>query len=122
MQRVRISDAQSSWSVGTSFLATTDPTSLTVTAGTISDGPLGSLKTLLGTGSTVLSAWDFSTDGGYATGDPAYLSFGVGAAQLRDRLQVWQYSSGSWSQFAATDLTYDRIYASLTVARWAFTP
>ena len=29
-------------------------------------------------------------------------------------MQIWQYS-GTWSQYAPIDLTYDRTYASLTV-------
>ncbi len=73
------------------------------------------LNPLLDAGETVLSGWTLSATTGYTSGNPAYLSFGVGAAQLLDDLQVWQYSGGSWAKYAATDLTYDRTYASLTV-------
>ena len=113
-QRILVSDGPTGWALGGSFLATSSST-LTLSAATIGGGTLTALNPLLDAGETVLSGWTLSATTGYTTGNPAYLSFGVGAAQFLDDLQVWQYSGGSWAKYAATDLTYDRTYASLTV-------
>ena len=99
-QRMLIGDTSTSWTVGESFLATTSSTMLTSTASAISGGTLTSLSASLGTGQTVLSGWNLSASSAYAAGTPVYLSFGVGAAQFLDDLQIWQYS-GTWSQYAA---------------------
>ena len=122
IQRVLVSDSSTGWTVGESFLATTSSSTLTCSATAISDGPLTSLNSSLGTGGTVLSGWTLAATGGYTAGDPVYLSFGVGAGQSPDDLEVWQYTGGSWSEYAATDLTYDGTYASFTATAWASTP
>ena len=75
---------------------------------------LNSWDGLLAPGQSVLSAWNLSAASGYTAGDPVYLSFNVGHAQLLDDLQVWQYGGSGWTAYSATDLTYDRTYASLT--------
>jgi T5SS/PEP-CTERM-associated repeat protein len=115
-QRIRVTDSSSGRVLGGSFLVKANPSSLTFTAAAISDGPVVALSGLLGPGDTVLGGWTLSATGGYAPGDPAYLSFGVGPAQSLDSLLVWKYAGGSWSKYAATDLTYDNAYASFTAS------
>jgi fibronectin-binding autotransporter adhesin len=114
-QRILVSGGPDGWSLGSSFLMKTSPSLLTFAATPISDGPLAALSSLLDPGDGVLGGWALSATGGYAAGDPAYLSFGVGSAQSLDDLLVWKYASGSWSRFDAFDLTYDQTYASFTV-------
>ena len=113
-QRVLINDSTTGWSLGASFLAKPTSTPLSFTATTISGGTLTALGSLLGAGETVLGGWNLSGASGYTAGDPVYLSFNVGHAQLLDDLQVWQYGGSGWTAYSATDLTYDRTYASLT--------
>lgn len=98
-----------------SFLAAATSSTLTTIATPVSGGTLTALSGLLDTGEIVLGGWALAATGGYASGDPAYLSFAVGPAQLRNDLEVWQYNGTSWALYAANDLTYDRTYASLTV-------
>ena len=71
------------------------------------------LETAAG-GEPVLGGWQFSATG-YATGNPAYLSFDIGSGYSRDELELWHYSGTSWSPYIASDLTYNRDYASFTV-------
>ena len=116
-QRVLVSDIASGESIGASFLAATTPTPITFTASLVSGATLTSLTGLLGSGESVASAWACSATG-YASGNPAYLSFsgvGNGGGYYRDGLEVWSYSGGSWASFSANDLTYDGTYASFTV-------
>ena len=87
---------------------------MSFTATTISGGTLTALGSLLNPGETVLSGWNLSAASGYTAGDPVYLSFNVGHAQLLDDLQMWQYGGNGWTAYSATDSTYDRTYASLT--------
>ena len=63
---------------------------------------------------SVASGWTLAATSGYASGDPVYLSFGVCAGCSLDDLEAWQYTGGSWSEYTATDLTYDSAYASFT--------
>ena len=107
--------APNGWPAGASFPAVTDFWPVTCTTTSIGGGTLIALITSWPAGETVLSGWSLSATSGYTAGDPVYLSFNVGHAQLLDDLQVWQYAGSAWSQYAATDLTYDRTYASLTV-------
>jgi hypothetical protein len=102
------------WPVGASFPAITDFWPVTCTTTSISGGTLTSLVGLLPAGDTVLSGWSLAATSGYTAGDPVYLSFNVGHAQLLDDLKIWQYGGSSWTSYAATDLTYDQTYASLT--------
>ena len=73
------------------------------------------LDVFAGSGERVLGAWSFSGIG-YTSGEPAYLSFDVGAGTPQGDLQVWRYvGNGVWSRYSPTDLTYDGEYASFTV-------
>jgi T5SS/PEP-CTERM-associated repeat protein len=110
-QRILVTDAASGWRLGESFLATTNSSTLTSTATKITGGTLSSLSAH----NTVLSGWDISAAAGYAAGDPVYLSFDVGHAQLLGHLWVCRYTGTGWSNYSTLDLTYDRTYASLTV-------
>jgi hypothetical protein len=114
-QRILVSDIPTGWTLGGSFLATASSSTLTCTAAAISGETLTSLNSLLPTGDTVLSGWNLSATSGYTAGDPGYLSFDVGHAQLLDDLQVWQYGGSDWTSYSAIDLTYDRTYASFAV-------
>lgn len=114
-QRVRVSGGTTGWTLGASFLHKTESTPLGFTATTMSGGTLTNLEDLLGEDRPVLGAWSFATSGGYATGEPAYLSFGIGSGHGSDDLQVWRYGDTGWSLFDAIDLTYDGNYASFTV-------
>ena len=114
-QRVLINGGTTGWTLGASFLHKTASTPLDFTATTICGGTLTVLEDLLDSNRSVGGAWSFATDGGYAEGEPAYLSFGIGVGHELDALQVWQYSDTGWSLFDAFDLTYDGNYASFTV-------
>ncbi|MBU4272682.1 MAG: PEP-CTERM sorting domain-containing protein [Planctomycetes bacterium] len=114
MQRLLIADGGTGWSLGASFLAMDVSTTLNFTATAIDT--LDGLESLLGSGESVLGAWNIELDGdGYTTGDPAYLSFDIGAGYSRSGLQVWHYDGSQWTNYAASDLTYDGTYASFTV-------
>ena len=114
-QRVLISDNATGWSLGASFLASTTSKPLTLTATTISGSTLTSLQGLLGAQDSVLGGWQFAFTSGYTAGDPAYLSFDVGAGYSRDGLEVWHYDGSNWTEFVTNDLTYDGTFASFTV-------
>lgn len=114
-QRVLISDSESSWNVGASFLAAGSTSSLTFTASAMDDEILEDLEESLGPNQPVLGAWDFTAEGGYAEGDPAYLSFDVGEGYSSNGLRVWHYDGSEWAPYDALDLTYDGTYASFTV-------
>ena len=87
-----------------------------MTATAIGGTPLLDLEGMLDEGGSVLGAWNFVFSSGYDDGDPAYLSFDVGAGYSRDNLQVWHYdSTAGWSDFDAVDLSYDGQYANFTV-------
>lgn len=113
IQRVLVSNGGST--LGASFLMKSTSTPLTFTATAASGGTLTALENMLGTGQSILGAWNFKTVGGYMAGDPAYLSFGVGTGRSTEDLEVWRYNGSIWSPFDATDLTYDGNYASFTV-------
>jgi hypothetical protein len=114
-QRLLIDDSATRWSVGASFLSSANSKSLTFTATTIGADALASLDNRLDPGQSFLRGWEFAAAGGYAAGDPAYLSFDIGAGYSRDGLEVWHYDGSSWTEFAADDLTYDGTYAGFTV-------
>ncbi len=115
-QRLSVVDAATGWAVGASFLAADESVTLNVTATAIDGTTLTSLQTLLGDQS-LLGGWTFELTGdGYAEGDPAYLSFDVGAGFSRSDLNLWHYDeTEGWTEYAASDLTYDGQYASFTV-------
>ena len=65
----------------------------------------------------MLGAWNLSVSGnGYATGDPAYLSFGIGAGYSSNDLEAWYYDGSHWASYNASNLTYDGSYTSFTVS------
>jgi uncharacterized protein (DUF2141 family) len=114
-QRVLISDNTAGTATGIGFLST--ESALTVTGSTLTGPPLSVLTGLLPSGESVLDGWMYSTTGGYLAGDPAYLSLSLASAYsayTRGDLGVWDFNGGTWSQFAADDLTFDGSYASFT--------
>jgi hypothetical protein len=105
------------WQVGASLPAAATTTNMTFTATATTGTPVDTLKRLLPMNGAVMSGSTFATTGYTVNStNPVYLSFNVGPAQLCDDLKVWQYSGSSWTPYAASDLTYDRKYASLTVS------
>jgi T5SS/PEP-CTERM-associated repeat protein len=113
-QRLLIHDPATDWSLGAGFTATDAPTTLTLSASAISGSTLSDLQSLLRPGESLLGGWQITPTSGYTPGDPAYLSFAVGAGRSAEDLFVWHYD-GTWSRFDAADLTYDGNYASFTV-------
>ena len=87
-----ITDTATGWSIGTSFA-----TPVTLTATAISGGTRTALETLLAHGQSVLGGWDFTGITGYTSGDPVYLSFGIGPGHDRNGLQLWHYNGTSWN-------------------------
>jgi T5SS/PEP-CTERM-associated repeat protein len=114
-QRMLISDSATDWAVGASFLSSTTPKPLTVTATTIGGSTFASLQSMAGPQESILGGWQFAFTSGYTQGDPAYLSFDVGSGYSRDGLEVWHLDDGQWTLFTASDLTYDGTFASFTV-------
>jgi T5SS/PEP-CTERM-associated repeat protein len=112
-QRVKISDSTTGWALGASFLAKS--AALTVTTSAISDATRTNLEAIIAPDASLLSGWQFTTDGGYASGEPVYLSFDVGADYSRPDFSVWRLSGTNWASYDAVDLTYDGRYASFTV-------
>ncbi|MGD0516890.1 MAG: PEP-CTERM sorting domain-containing protein [Thermoguttaceae bacterium] len=102
--------------LGVSFAPTTTDTLLDFNATPISGLPLTDLQTILNANNqTLLSGWQVTATGGYTTGDPAYLSFDVGAGRSANDITVWHYDGAAWSQYDTTDLTCNGGYASFTV-------
>ncbi len=116
-QRVMITDAGTGWSVGVSFVATDESTTLDFTATAVDGAARAVLQMLLAADESILSGWTFELTGdGYTEGDPAYLSFDVGAGFSREALNLWHYDeTEGWTEYATSDLTYDGQYASFTV-------
>lgn len=114
-QRILVDDPATGWSVGASFLAATSSMPLSLTASAISGDTLTGLESLLVGQQSVLGGWNFTNVTGYTSGDPAYLSFGIGTGYARNDLQIWHYVGGSWTEYASTDLTCNGTYASFTV-------
>ena len=115
-QRALIADSGTGWSLGASFLAMDTSTMLNFTATTVTGETLTDLEALIGSSESVLGAWELLVAGdGYTEGDPAYLSFDVGAGFSRSGLQVWHFDGVDWTEFDTMDLTYDGTYASFTV-------
>ncbi len=112
--RVQVSDAATGWNVGLS-LAGNSGTDTAVVANAVSGGALAALQTKAGSGNTVKGAWEFGVFGGYNEGDPAYLSFEVGAGYSLNKFKLWHYSSGVWSQYSGGDVNYDGKYVNVTV-------
>jgi T5SS/PEP-CTERM-associated repeat protein len=113
-QRVLVSDSQTGRSIGASFLAKPTSAPLTLLASVMDDDTLTTLENLLSPGQLVLGDWSFTTAGAYTPGDPAYLSFRIGAGYSSDELEVWRFDGALWGPYASTDLTYDGAYVSFT--------
>jgi T5SS/PEP-CTERM-associated repeat protein len=112
-QRALITDSATGMSVGAAFQAGT--ADVTVTATAIGPTALASLESLLASGNTVLSAWNFSTTGTTVSDtNPVYLSLYAGSGQTLSGLSIWYYDGSTWSAFTANDLAYDGTYASFT--------
>jgi autotransporter family porin len=113
-QRAIITDSATGNSVGAGFQA--DTANVTFSAAALSPTALAALQSLLASGTTVLSAWNFSTTG-YAVDDsnPVYLSLSAGSDQSLSGLRIWHYDGSTWSAYDAYDLAYDGTYASFTV-------
>jgi T5SS/PEP-CTERM-associated repeat protein len=117
-QRILVSDSgpgRTGWTVGAGFAPTTDMKSLSLTA-TVMDASLTQgLANKLALGQVLCSAWDFSASG-YTSGDPVYLSFGIGAGRKWSDLHVWHRDASGWTEFLPNDLNYDGTYASFTAS------
>jgi T5SS/PEP-CTERM-associated repeat protein len=113
-QRLLIGDSGSGWTLGASFAAVASSKPLTLTATAIGDGTLTALENLAGPSQDVLGCWNLSDTGGYAAGDPVYLSFDTGGIYSRVFLQLWNYNGTSWTKFAASDLNFDGKYVNFT--------
>jgi hypothetical protein len=112
IQRLLVTDG----GLGASFAPKKGHSLLNFTASAISGQPLTDLETILSSiNQTLLGDWQMTVNGGYTTGQPAYLSFDVGSGISRNDITVWQYDGTAWSQFDATDLTCNGGYASFTV-------
>jgi T5SS/PEP-CTERM-associated repeat protein len=113
-QRALITDSVTGYSVGAAFRAGT--ADVTFTATSLSPTALASLQSLLASGNTVLSAWNFDTTGTTVSDtNPVYLSLYAGSDQSLSTLNIWHYDGTTWSAFTASDLAYDGTYASFTV-------
>lgn len=113
-QRFLFTDGATGKKVGAAFQAATTPTNLTLTASAISGSELTSLQGLLATGQAVLSGWDFNAAEGYTAGSPVYLSLSAGSGHSLYDLNIWHYDGSAWSKFDASDLAYDKTFASFT--------
>jgi T5SS/PEP-CTERM-associated repeat protein len=118
VQRILIHDSgtgKSGWTLGASFLASSTPSALSLTATAIDGDTLTNLKGLLPSGQAVLGGWNFTGISGYTSGDPVYLSFDIGTGYSRNSLQLWHWDDTGWTPYSASDLTCNGDYASLTV-------
>ena len=119
-QRALVRDNGTGWTVGASFPAASSTANMTFTATAMDDTTLGNLRSQLPAGQSVLSGWTFSTtDFTVSPTNPAYLSFQVGAGQPSDLFEVWHYDGSAWTEYPATDLTYDGNYASFTATSFS---
>ncbi len=112
-QRLLFVDAPTGRIAGASFMASDSP--LKFTASVMGESEVSALESILGPSETVLSAWDFLAWGGYAEGDPVYLSLEIGSGYDLSDLAIWLFDESTWSEFLASDLAYDNTYASFTV-------
>lgn len=114
-QRLLIIDAPTAQVAGASFMASESSIDLTFTASLMDESELSLLESSLAPGEFILTGWDFSVSGsGYTDGDPVYLSLEIGSGYDLAALAIWGYD-GTWTEYAASDLAYDDVYASFTV-------
>ncbi|MCC6125757.1 MAG: PEP-CTERM sorting domain-containing protein [Pirellulales bacterium] len=116
-QRVAIAESVGPGTAAASFLAKTGAgQTFYLTASTLTSADLAALQGLLTPGQSVLSGWNFSAaGGGYVATDPIYLSLSIPANLERGELSLWRLNGGTWSSFAAGDLTSIDGYASFTI-------
>ena len=115
-QRVLISDGSGKNVVGASFGATTSSTSIGLTAAALTSSVSTALQTAAGSNEEILSGWTFSTTNyTVSSSNPVYLSLLVGSGQSLNDLDVWHYDGTAWTEYAASDLSYDGAYADFTV-------
>jgi T5SS/PEP-CTERM-associated repeat protein len=114
VQRVLATDSITGKSASVSFLATKESTPISFAATTLGGEALRVLQNDLAAGESILSGWAFSING-YTDGDPVYLSLEVGPGYSSGTLELWHFDGNAWSEFSASDLTYDGTYASFTV-------
>jgi T5SS/PEP-CTERM-associated repeat protein len=120
VQRTLVSDFGTGWTVGASFPAMSVTTSMTFTATAMNDTALNPLRSLLPSGESVLSGWDFAgTNYTVSSTNPVYLSFKVGPGRSADQLDLWHYAGGAWTKVSPFDLTYDGTYASFTASSFS---
>jgi T5SS/PEP-CTERM-associated repeat protein len=116
-QRVAIAESAGPGTAAASFLAKTGTgQTFYFTASTLTSADRAALQGLLTPGQSVLSGWNFTAaGGGYVATDPIYLSLSIPANLERGELNLWRLNGGTWSSFAAADLTSLDGYASFTV-------
>ncbi|MBN1909058.1 MAG: PEP-CTERM sorting domain-containing protein [Pirellulales bacterium] len=114
-QRMMVNDVPSGWALGASFRATPSFELLYATATAIDGTVLDDLEEHLYEVESVLGGWLLDASGGYASGDPIYLSFDIGGGYSADELQPWYFTGTEWMEYDTTDFVYDGTYASFTV-------
>ncbi|MBN1912066.1 MAG: PEP-CTERM sorting domain-containing protein [Pirellulales bacterium] len=110
-QRVRFGQTGGTQQAGISFRP---GGAVDVTAAVVDGAMAAELETLLEEGDELQSAWQFAVSGSYASGNPAYVSLGIGPGFTHD-MTVWRHDGAGWAEFDAKDLAYDGIFASFTV-------
>ena len=96
-------------------MATTSPTTLSLTAAPLAGTVLNSLDGMLGLRGSVLDGWTFAATG-YTAGDPVYLSLDIGHGYSRNNLDVCRYDGSGWTMYPASDLTVGGTWTSFTVS------
>ena len=115
IQRALVRDYNTAKVVGLSFLSSSSTSSISITASAFADSVVASLETSA-EGQTVLAGWQFAVSGtGYTSGAPVCLSMSIGSGRSLNDLEVWHYDGSKWSEYAATDLSYDGTYANFTI-------
>jgi T5SS/PEP-CTERM-associated repeat protein len=123
IQRILVNDnapGGTNWSVGASFVAATSAQNIAFTATAIDGAVLDALINVADDKASVASGWLFSTTNYPVTStNPVYLSLKIGPLSTPDDLQIWHYDGSTWAKYAATDLTYDGVYASFTATSFS---
>jgi T5SS/PEP-CTERM-associated repeat protein len=113
-QRLLIIDAPTAEVAGASFMGTDTSSTLTFKGSLLTAGERNLLQSAAGAEQRFLSGWDFTASGD-AAGNPVYLSLFAGSGHSLYDLTVWRFDGTGWSKFDASDLAYDKTYASFTV-------
>jgi fibronectin-binding autotransporter adhesin len=110
-QRALITDSCTGKSAGASFLGSAESARITFTATGVTDDEL--LADLIAKADEdVLSAWNLSAED---YDSEIYLSLFAGSAEDILDLTIWYLLNGVWTEYDATDLSFDGTYASFTV-------